>query len=190
MDLGIRILLAGWRTRYIATSWVSQQAVPDFGRLLRQRTRWFQGALQCLRYLPAVVSSDCLPLKTRVDLAGTLLAPLSLITLSPVILIAWGQVLVGLRLRVPDHNASAVALFYVTFYVLACLPALLLGFVFWLDDPDSTLPRAILAGHAFLFYSYLWTLAGWRALTRQVLRRDNWIKTPRVDETIAVAPRS
>jgi cellulose synthase/poly-beta-1,6-N-acetylglucosamine synthase-like glycosyltransferase len=186
MDLGIRLLLGGWKNRYIPTSWVSQQGIPELPRLLRQRTRWFQGALQCLRYLPDVVCSDQLPLKTRVDLAGMLLAPMSLVVVSPVMVMAWGQFLFGLKPTAGHYAPDELLVLYIAFYVLAFLPAFLLGFVFWLDDPDSSLLKALVAGHGFIFYSYLWTAAGWWAVGRQLLRRGNWMKTARVDENLAL----
>jgi cellulose synthase/poly-beta-1,6-N-acetylglucosamine synthase-like glycosyltransferase len=189
MDLGIRLLLAGWKTRYIPTSWVTQQAIPGFPRLLRQRTRWFQGALQCLHHLPGVMSSDRLPLKTRVDLAGILLAPLSLLVVSPVVFLGWGEFLVEARTLAAHEPVATSWVMYVAFYVLAFLPAFLLGFLFWLDDPECSLGGGLLAGHCFIFYSYLWTVAGWRGLGRQLFKRDDWVKTARIDEQVVLVPR-
>ena len=43
----------GWQTTFCPRTWVDQQAVTDMRRLLRQRTRWYQGHLQCWSRLPA-----------------------------------------------------------------------------------------------------------------------------------------
>ena len=183
MDLGIRLLLAGWTNRYISTSWVSQQAVPDFPRLLRQRTRWFQGALQCLGHLRSVAGSDRLPLKTRVDLVGLLLAPLFLLVASPLVFAGWLRLAIRNSGAVPvGGGPGRILAVYAAFYTLAFLPALLLSFVFWLDEQESTIFSALIAGHLFVFYGYLWPFVGWRALGRQLARRCEWTKTARVAE--------
>ena len=52
LELGLRMHLAGSRLRYLPHASVTQQGLVDAGRLLRQRTRWAQGNLQCVRYLP------------------------------------------------------------------------------------------------------------------------------------------
>ena len=43
LELGIRLLLAGWNNAYCPTTSVSQQAVIGVGRWWRQRSRWFHG---------------------------------------------------------------------------------------------------------------------------------------------------
>ncbi len=52
LDLGIQLLTRGWQNCYCPTTHVSQQAVVELRRLVRQRARWFQGNLQCWRAHP------------------------------------------------------------------------------------------------------------------------------------------
>jgi cellulose synthase/poly-beta-1,6-N-acetylglucosamine synthase-like glycosyltransferase len=183
MDLGIRLLLAGWRNRYISTSHVTQQGLPDLRRLVRQRTRWFQGTLQCLRHVPAIVASPRLPLRTRMDLAGSLLTPTFLLLASPLILLGWIWLIAAVSFGGASAAMTPATLF--SSYVIAFLPALLLAYAFWLDEPDATLPEAVIAGHAFVLYGYLWLLAGWKAVARQLLKRKTWAKTARLVEAAA-----
>jgi 1,2-diacylglycerol 3-beta-glucosyltransferase len=182
MDLGLRLQLAGWRNRYVPTSWVSQQAVPDIGRLLRQRTRWFQGTLQCLKHLPAVVTSE-LPLRTRVDLVSVLIGPCILLLASPLIVVGWFSLL---RSVVTGSDARLIAAQALVCYCVAIFPALLLAFGYWLEEPSTTFFDAIVAAHKFIAYGYVWFVAGWRALFRQILRRNGWAKTARVAEPVPV----
>ena len=51
LDLSIRLLLRGGRSGRPAVA-VHQQAIPAFGRLVRQRGRWTQGHLAAWQYLP------------------------------------------------------------------------------------------------------------------------------------------
>src|SRR5258705_2372226 len=57
LELGLRLHLVGVRIRYASRAAVTQQGVVNPRRLLRQRTRWAHGNLQCGRYLPRLVAS-------------------------------------------------------------------------------------------------------------------------------------
>lgn len=56
-ELGLHLLLNGYRVTHLADTWVSQEGLPRGRRLLTQRTRWAQGNLGCARYAPRVVGS-------------------------------------------------------------------------------------------------------------------------------------
>src|SRR6185312_13362688 len=57
LELGLRLHLDGTKVRYLPHASVTQQGLVDPKRLLRQRTRWAQGNLQCARYLPTLLAS-------------------------------------------------------------------------------------------------------------------------------------
>ena len=44
-------MMTGHRNEYTQDTWVDQEALPDLRRLVRQRTRWGQGTMQCGAYL-------------------------------------------------------------------------------------------------------------------------------------------
>jgi cellulose synthase/poly-beta-1,6-N-acetylglucosamine synthase-like glycosyltransferase len=44
-------MMTGHRNEYTQDTWVDQEALPDIGRLVRQRTQWGQGTTQCGAYL-------------------------------------------------------------------------------------------------------------------------------------------
>src|SRR5207302_2563851 len=52
LDLGLRLAAAGWRTTTTTRAYVDQQGVESYSRLMRQRTRWYQGHLSSIRRLP------------------------------------------------------------------------------------------------------------------------------------------
>jgi cellulose synthase/poly-beta-1,6-N-acetylglucosamine synthase-like glycosyltransferase len=185
MDLGIRLLLNGWRNAYVPTSWVSQQAIPNISRLLRQRTRWFHGALQCLRHLPAVMSSPKLPFVTMIDLAATLLAPLFVLFVSPLLVAGWVVFAVTFFTgHSPLGVVASHALVLTGFYLLAFLPAFVMTLVFWLDEPEFTFLEAVTAGHQFIGYWYVWSVVAWMAVGRVIVRQRAWAKTARVQEDV------
>lgn len=84
IDLTVRFHLAGWEIRYCEDVVVWEEAVPHLAALIRQRRRWFEGAIRCLGdYLPAVVFSR-MGLFRRLDmlvfLSGGLLITLGVLT--------------------------------------------------------------------------------------------------------------
>ena len=84
IDLSVRFTLAGWEIRYCDDVVVWEEAVADFRALIRQRTRWFEGAIRCLGdHLPGILLGRG-PLFKRADmlffLGGTLVVTLALLT--------------------------------------------------------------------------------------------------------------
>lgn len=84
IDLSIRFHLAGWEIRYAEDAVVWEEAVPTLRDLIRQRVRWFEGAMRCLGdHLPAILFGRAAVLK-RVDmlffLSGTLIVTLGVLT--------------------------------------------------------------------------------------------------------------
>lgn len=187
LDLGLRLLLAGWRNNYCPTVCVDQQAVTEVPRWLRQRARWFQGHLQCWRLIPAVLRS---PLRARAasDIVwyltlpvAVLLIPVAMLPLTVALALAAiaapGQVL---ALLLVDHGMPLIL-----GYLLCFGPAYPYAFVYWLRGRMG-FGRALLLAHAFELYSHLWLISGWWAVGRIVRRRTGWEKTARVIETPGV----
>jgi 1,2-diacylglycerol 3-beta-glucosyltransferase len=84
IDLTVRLHLAGWEIRYCYEAQVWEEGVPTLRDLVRQRERWFEGALLCLGdYLPQILRAR-LPLLRRADmlffLSGSLLSTLAVLT--------------------------------------------------------------------------------------------------------------
>jgi 1,2-diacylglycerol 3-beta-glucosyltransferase len=187
LDLGVRLLLAGWRNSYCPSVCVDQQAVTEVRRWLRQRTRWFHGHLQCWRLIPAVLRS---PLRARSasDLVWYLTLPIAIL-LIPLAVFPLTLALLLELLATPTSLGALLGadhgLLLALAYVLCFGPAYPYAFVYWLRG-RSGLVRAILLAHAFELYSHLWVIAGWLALVRIVRRKGGWEKTARVVETPAL----
>ncbi|MDQ7843225.1 MAG: glycosyltransferase family 2 protein [Armatimonadota bacterium] len=84
IDLSVRFHLAGWPIRYCDEAVVWEEAVPGLRALLRQRTRWFEGAIRCLGdHLPAILFGHGALFK-RLDmlffLGGALLVTMAVLT--------------------------------------------------------------------------------------------------------------
>jgi cellulose synthase/poly-beta-1,6-N-acetylglucosamine synthase-like glycosyltransferase len=186
LDLGLRLLTNGWVNNYCPTTWVNQQAVTEIRRLIRQRSRWFQGHLQCWKRIPMVLRSQ---LKTRptFDLVQHLLSPaLVLLMTAPVLLFVGTLTLAtvtnphGTFEALTAHGGLLLVLWYLTSFGLSSF----YGFVYWLRDPGTGVVKALAIGHVFTLYSYLWVPAGWMAVGRIVTRKRGWAKTARTVDAV------
>ncbi len=84
IDLSVRLALRGWEIRYCYDARIWEEGVVGLRDLIRQRERWFEGALCCLGdYLPEILSRR-LPLLLRLDilffLSGALTSALAMLT--------------------------------------------------------------------------------------------------------------
>ncbi|GAC1610358.1 MAG: glycosyltransferase family 2 protein [Mycobacteriales bacterium] len=181
LDLGIRLLVAGHSNSFCPTTWVSQQAVTLPRRLLRQRTRWFQGHLQCLRRIPMILRSG-LPLKPSMDLIQHLMSPLLVLLTSvlPVLLVIG---VVGALVHDPGGLLSYIfpptPLALLVTYLLGFGLSPLYGFAYWLRDGRISFLRALAIAHAYSLYTYLWFAAGWLAVLTIARGQRGWAKTAR-----------
>lgn len=182
LDLGLRLLLGGWRNRYCPTAQVTQQAVLTTRHWWRQRSRWFQGHLQCWRFVPRILRSD-LPPRTRLDLLWYLTAPMAILAM-PLVPMIFLVGLTALLVGSPSASANTLAENSVLLglaYMFTFGPAYFFGGLYWLRGRSGPI-RGIVLGHAFELYSNLWFVAGWTAVWRIVAGRRSWAKTDRTEE--------
>lgn len=186
LDLGLRLLLGGWRNSYCPVVAVDQQAVTEVRRWLRQRARWFQGHLQCWSLILPVLRSS-LKAKAASDIVWYLTLPVAVLMIPVAIAplwIAFGLTLIAapgqaLGLLLGDHGMPLILMYLLCFGL-----AYPYAFVYWLRG-RMPLGKAILLAHLFELYSHLWLISGWWAVGRVVRRRRSWEKTARVVETAA-----
>jgi len=79
-----------------------------------------------------------------------------------------------------DWATSYHGLAVVVFYLLTFTPGLLAAYVYWMRTPSAGLPTALLIGHVFVLYTYMWMAAGVAAVFNIVRGNAAWAKTRRV----------
>ncbi|AIG79190.1 Hypothetical protein AJAP_31880 [Amycolatopsis japonica] len=192
LELGLRLHLAGIRVRYTKSAWVTQQGLTDVKRLLRQRTRWAQGNLQCFRHLRKLTTSRFVSGLGLTDfliylLSPWLTVPMSLLLVGLVaasaIALVTGSTLGGLVATVDTLPTSAAML-----VGLAMLPSLLWGLVYWVRLRDENILRCLFAGLLYPWFLALGIIATWRALFRLMSGRNGWAKTERLTEDGQATP--
>lgn len=180
LEQGLRLICAGWRTRYCRDVAVHQQGLVSARLLLRQRSRWFQGHLQAWRQIPGILRRA--PLRTVPHLLHYLLAPILLLA-NVALLAALMAMLTGMavspRVRFDLARPGVILDWYWLTFALAMF---LTVSVYARREPGLGPWRVIVLGHAFAGYSLLWIVAGYWALGRILRGRRGWLKTDRLLE--------
>ncbi|HUQ38584.1 MAG TPA: glycosyltransferase family 2 protein [Acidimicrobiales bacterium] len=184
LDLGIRLLAEGWTNAFCPTTHVDQQAVTSMRRLIRQRSRWFQGHLQCWKRIPLVLRAP-LSTKSSSDLLYHLTSPALVLAMTfPVIgtLVALTAATVQAPGSVPSAMMAGGGKLFALWYLMSFGVSPFYAFVYWSRAREVSLLRALGLAHLFTLYSYLWLPAGWWAVWRMVRGRSSWAKTARTAE--------
>lgn len=180
LEQGLRLICAGWRTRYRRDVAVHQQGLVSARRLLRQRSRWFQGHLQAWRQIPGIIRRA--PLRTVPHLLHIVMVPV-LLLVNVALLTSLVTMLTGIAVS-PGVRSSLdrPTVFLGWYWLTFALAVFLTVSVYVRREPGLRPGKVVLLGHAFAIYSLLWIVAGYWALGRMLRGRQSWHKTERLIE--------
>ena len=187
LDLGLRLIAAGWRVTTTSRAYVDQQGVVSYRTLVRQRTRWYQGHMLCISRLPELWRSNDVGQAALIEVTSYLLVPW-VIVLPWSILQQWilFQVIFGSGrgIYAGDLGSPGWKLAYgVLWYLLSFLPNVAIGWTYSRRTRAVSLAHALLLGHLMILWNYVGYLATWKALVRMLRKRNGWDKTARSIET-------
>lgn len=185
LDLGVRLVLSGWRTECVTRATVRQQGLTSLRALLRQRSRWFQGHLQALRLVPSVVGRSSG--RVAAELLHVLLSPL-LIFVGSFMTLSLAASLVGVTFSATAREQLFQPLPIVSWYVLTFGAAFLLGPLYARASGELSWAGGLLYGHLFIVYNLVWLVAAWWGLWRAARGRRSWLKTERLADRDTDAP--
>jgi len=178
LEQGLRLICVGWRIRYCRDVAVHQQGLVSARRLLRQRSRWFQGHLQAWRQIPGIIRRA--PLRTVPHLLHLLMVPV-LLLVNVMLLAALVMMVIGIAVS-PGIRSSLLqpGVFLGWYWLTFALAVFLTVSVYARREPGLRPQNVVLLGHAFAIYSLLWIVAGYWALGRILRGRRGWHKTERL----------
>jgi 1,2-diacylglycerol 3-beta-glucosyltransferase len=194
-ELSLHLMMAGHRNEYTEDTYVDQEGLPGIRRLIRQRTRWGQGTMQCGSYLrqlwtsPHVSAIGALEatyylFQPWLQLVGTFVYPVPLAVFianymaGPAQMRAW--LVAGGWMIVVYYLALGAGPF------IAWGPAYRKRFEQRID-----LVSALGLGVGYSLFVLLLYVSSWRALVRILRGRNEWFKTRRNAEFLGDAePRS
>jgi 1,2-diacylglycerol 3-beta-glucosyltransferase len=192
-ELSLHLLMTGHRNEYTEDTYVDQEGLPDLRRLIRQRTRWGQGTMQCGVYLRRLwTNKHVSPIgaleatyylfQPWMQLIGTLVYPIPAAVFfanyaaGPAEMRAW--------------LASGGWMLAVFYCVLGLGPFIIWGPAYLRRcEPQLGLAKALGLGLCYSAYVLMFYLTSWRAFVRIVRHRQEWVKTQRNSEYLAPAPR-
>ena len=188
-ELGVHLLTEGFRTQYTKDTWVDQEGLPNLRRLLTQRTRWSQGTMQCLRYLPQVWRSPHVSTIGAAEILYYLVQPWmqligSLVYPVPWLLLAHRYAVDPATVRAWFDDGPGWLLFGI-YGTMGILPFVVWGPIYWRRcEPGAGLVRSLGWGLAYALYIYTFYVTCWRAASRIARRRNGWAKTRRNAEAL------
>jgi 1,2-diacylglycerol 3-beta-glucosyltransferase len=186
LDMGLRLQARGWRTGFTPATFVSQEGLTAMRPLMRQRTRWYQGHLQCWSRMAELLRCRELSLGRTVDLMVYLVAPVTvlLITLSLAAFVPRMLVMLTTQWSATVHSLLAHDGLLLWWYLVVLGLAPLIGFIYRRASRRSgsevTVPQALGYALLFSFYAYVWLPVGWRATWRLLRGERSWAKTLRL----------
>lgn len=182
-ELSLHMMLAGFEIRYVHDATVAQEAVASTGALIRQRTRWCQGGIQCLRYLREVAASSYVTPAATLEMAYFLTTPLQTL----VGIVVWPVVLIGMLILGIQTNGSVFAWLTASWWLLPLVlltgiaPFATWGYLYG-RERDWNLLRCLGFGIAYWLYSYMTQIYVINAFRKLALRQNGWVKTQRLKE--------
>ncbi|MFD5518683.1 glycosyltransferase [Streptomyces sp. NPDC127066] len=188
LDLAISLSVRGWRLRSTAHASVDQQAITKLSRLIRQRTRWYQGHMTAVSRCGEIWQARQLPHLSALELTCYLLVPWVLDLPWSLLFqycLVWfllnSKYALGRYHPFPSlpwvHLGRVLTL--LSWYAVTFAPALVTSVVYLRRDRRVGWRRAVLLGHSFVVMNYLSFLCAWKALIRMARGQTGWAKTSR-----------
>jgi cellulose synthase/poly-beta-1,6-N-acetylglucosamine synthase-like glycosyltransferase len=182
-ELGVHLLTGGWRTGFSNDTHVDQEGLYSLRRFLAQRTRWSQGTMQCIRYVPRIWNSAHLRTTGTAEMLYYLAQPwMQLIgsIVYPIPMI----VLVARTIQNPHATwawlGDGAWIFFVLYGTIGLAPFVVWGPIYWAHcERSGNVLRGLGWGLAYALYIYTFYVTSWRALIRLVRGRNGWAKTRR-----------
>ena len=189
-EFGVHVLLAGYENRYVHDTHVTQEALPFFRRFATQRTRWAQGNMQCLKYLPTILRSPNFNNSAVVEACYYLLLPFCQVIVS----FLWpvGIYLILLRMGIIATSDGSVTV-NVSWAMLVLVLMHIVPFAMWGPiyrrrcAPEAPWIKGAVWGLGVYVYICYYYLVVFRAFGRVLMRKSGWAKTRRNAEA-AVGP--
>lgn len=187
-ELGLHVIFAGYQNRQVADTYVSQEAVPTLRGLIAQRSRWAQGNIQCIRYLPRILRS------TRFDASGVLetsyylVLPLIQVIGSALFLWLFGTeaVAVATDPRVREAWVSNLWGLGLLMVIFGIGPFAIWGFIYKIRcEPAISWASAALIGLTLWPYQAYVVIAIVKAFYRVAVGNNSWAKTRRADDVVS-----
>ncbi|MCL2655478.1 MAG: glycosyltransferase [Coriobacteriia bacterium] len=187
-DFSLRMLLKGWRTRLLQEDWVFQQGVLTYRKLVRQRSRWCQGGLQCIFFWNDIKNSRYLSAWGKVESLFFMLLPFftllavfsQIISAGIIAYYYWLNKSIIIPLMSP-FSTTELEEVLVVMSMFVFVPGLIYSWFHYRDTKENWLV-CLLTGIFWPIYNLMQIPAVLKAVWRQMTRQTSWIKTQHLEE--------
>ena len=176
-DLGLRLMMAGWKCHHDNRATVSQQGLPGLRKLFRQRTRWSQGNLQAMALIDDMATSKVF-FPARFEQVVFLLMPVwQMIVGASLIASVYLWLFQDVRFFVDTGDW----LWIYFLYLLGFGGTVMGSIAAKIGDRTTILGilKGIISGQVYAFYTWLLWPVLLRSSIRQIIGRGSWAKTSR-----------
>lgn len=192
-DMTLRIFLLKGKISYLSKVIVYQQGLSSIKKLVFQRSRWVQGNLQCLKYVPELAHSPNVSKRQKIDIYYFLAQPIINLLGSLIVLISWiytCQLIWDLIQRPQPLDTQNLTftnwlLPISVLLIMSIGPGMFFSIKYYLQKKKIrerntiSLFRVILSGFAMSLYCFLTIPSVWIAFYRFTKNNNSWLKTER-----------
>lgn len=178
LEFTLRTWLNGGKTAFDHKLVVAQEGVEKIRPFFKQRVRWCQGSLQCIRYLPALWRSQSLNKFQKIDTSVWVLMPFTGCVMPVAGLVAL-IVLISRSLtewHAGWHHLAIITIICITLVVIVLSANLYLRNYAEINQPASPI-SALLQSLSFQGYLLIVSLTPYVAIYRQIRGQTGWTKT-------------
>lgn len=181
-ELTIRLMAVGITVDYMTDTYVYQEALTSVKKFIRQRGRWAQGDLDCLRYLPQVIHSKEISKTQKLGIYYFLAQPWFSLMADLVILTMSVLTITDAVMNIDKINGLEVMALLGLILVISCLCGVIELIVYYCDlkhfnepIPNFFLLLAIvfIVSYIYLVLFFSLVIAYWRWIHNE----NSWVKT-------------
>lgn len=181
-ELTIRLMAVGITVDYMTDTYVYQEALTSVKKFIRQRGRWAQGDLDCLRYLPQVIRSKEISKTQKLGIYYFLAQPWFSMMADLVILTMSVLTITDAIMNIDKINGLEIMALLGLILVISCLCGVIELIVYYCDlkhfnepTPNFFLLLAIvfIVSYIYLVLFFSLVIAYWRWIHNE----NSWVKT-------------
>lgn len=185
-ELTLKLMMANLKIDYISKAYVYQEALSSIKKFIKQRSRWVQGNIDCLKYLKKILPSQTLLWTQKMSIYYFLSQPFLNLFADVYIFVCAIKLLSHFidSLNIVENNLITFALSFLFVLSLSILIGGFFSFIYYinLSKHNEPLPPwskllilPIAASYTYIILFFSIVIAFWRQITNQ----RAWIKTER-----------
>ncbi len=173
-EFSTRLLLEGKETVYMSEYAVYQQGLKNYKQFIKQRGRWAQGGIQCLKYYNSIFNSKHFGILAKLEMLYFMILPfISIISLLAYVFLIYIQYSLKIELVI---SLQIILLINI-------IPGTIIGLKYYRQkSPKKNISGFIkygFVGSSIIIYNYLLIPAQVLSIYRQLRGKSNWVKTKR-----------